>query len=80
MVGIYSKKLHTRKFFLEKSRDHIHDVIYRLHLSRAVLNLSFQLTPCHETFVQYVRTTNCTNCIVALMFRILIIGMSKYFS
>ena len=30
-VGIYSKKLHTRKYFKEKSHDHIPDVIYTRH-------------------------------------------------
>ena len=33
-VDISTKKLHNRKHFLEKSRDHIVDVFFRLHLSR----------------------------------------------
>ena len=37
--------------FYEKSCAHIHDVIYWLHLSRSIPNVSFQLTPCRETFL-----------------------------
>ena len=53
-VDISIKKLHTRYYFWEESRDHIHEVIYRLHLSRSILNLSLQLTLCRETCVLYV--------------------------
>ena len=49
-VDISSKKLHTRTY-LEKSRDHIHDVLYRPHLSRGILKVGFQLTSCRETCV-----------------------------
>ena len=49
IIDFRNKKLHTRKYFYEKSRDHIHDVIYRPQLSRGILNIRFQLTPCRET-------------------------------
>ena len=35
-------------YFYKKSRDHIHDFIYRPHQSRGIVNLSFQLTPGRE--------------------------------
>ena len=34
-----------QKVFTEKPCDHIHEVIYRFHLSRAIFNVSFQLIP-----------------------------------
>ena len=37
-VDTSSKELHTRKYFQQKSCDHIHDVIYRPHLSKGSLN------------------------------------------
>ena len=39
-VDISSNKLQTRKYFQEKSRDHIYNVIYRPNLSRDILNVS----------------------------------------
>ena len=50
-LDISNKKLHTRKYFKEQPRGHIHDVIYRPHLSRSILNVSFQLTSCRETCI-----------------------------
>ena len=41
-VDISSKKFHTRKYFQGKLCDSIHEVIYRLHLSRGILKVSFQ--------------------------------------
>ena len=61
-VDISSKKLHTRNYFLEKSRDRIHDVIYRPHLSIGILNVSFQLTPCRGACISYAWTSNCELC------------------
>ena len=40
-VDISGKKLCTRKYFKETSRDHIHGVIYRSHLLWCILNVSF---------------------------------------
>ena len=44
-VGISSNRLHTRRHFQEKPSDHTHGIIYRRYLSRATINVSFQLTP-----------------------------------
>ena len=38
-VNISSKKLHTKKQFQEKPCDHIHGIIYRLHLSKSIPNI-----------------------------------------
>ena len=53
-VEISSKKFYTSIYFSEKSHDHIHDVIHRPYLPRGILNVSFQMTPCLETFKEYV--------------------------
>ena len=47
-VDISSKKLITRKRFQEKSCDHNHHDIHTPHLSRGILNASFQLIPCRK--------------------------------
>ena len=47
-VDISCKKLHTRKYFQEKSLDRIYNVIYGPHLSRSILKESFQPILCHE--------------------------------
>ena len=41
-IDISSKKLHSIKYFQEKSCDLIHDAIYTPQLSRGIVNARFQ--------------------------------------
>ena len=45
---ISSKDLYSRNNFQENSFGHLHDVIYRPHLSKGILNESFQTIPYHK--------------------------------
>ena len=38
-VDIPCKKSNTKKYFQDKSPDHVYDVIYRPHLSSSILNV-----------------------------------------
>lgn len=52
-------KLHTRKYFQEKSCDYIHCVIYRPHLWRVIIiSVSFQLISSQEVCKQYLLMSN----------------------
>ena len=61
-VDISCKKLHTRKYFQEKSLDRIYNVIYGPHLSRSILKESFQPILCHESINSMHKSiiTSCT--------------------
>ena len=72
-VDIFSKKLHTKKCFEEKSRVHVNKVFFLPHLSRGILNMKFP--------TDIMSWNVYSNSIVAhaQMFQIFSIEKSKYF-